>query len=316
MSAAPAAAAPAAALETSVPTTRRTHHRLTRTAWTFMGPFALFYVLFLIWPVIYMVISSFFNTTLVHRGLGSFAGFANYQEMLGKHEFWVSMWNTIYFTLLTVPPLVILAFVLAVLANRVQRGQWFFRLAFFLPFILPSAAIALIWNYIFTPATGLWATIQGWFGDANPQSVLGTPNLAMIGIAITTVWWTIGFNFVLFLAGLQDVPREVYEAAAVDGASAWQQIKSITIPLLAPTTGLVVLLQIIASLKIFDQVYLMTSGGPGISTEVVLGLVTNTAFTDYRVGAASAASVLLFIVILLVTLVREVIERASAKRGN
>ena len=315
MSAAPAAAAPAAVLETSVPTTRRTH-RLTRTAWTFMGPFALFYVLFLIWPVIYMVISSFFNTTLVHRGLGSFAGFANYQEMLGKHEFWVSMWNTIYFTLLTVPPLVILAFVLAVLANRVQRGQWFFRLAFFLPFILPSAAIALIWNYIFTPATGLWATIQGWFGDANPQSVLGTPNLAMIGIAITTVWWTIGFNFVLFLAGLQDVPREVYEAAAVDGASAWQQIKSITIPLLAPTTGLVVLLQIIASLKIFDQVYLMTSGGPGISTEVVLGLVTNTAFTDYRVGAASAASVLLFIVILLVTLVREVIERSTAKRGN
>ena len=315
MSAAPAAPAPAAAIDrkTTIP-----HHgirRMTGTAWAFMGPFAIFYVLFLVWPVIYMVISSFFNTALVHRGIGSFAGLANYQEMLGKHEFWVAMWNTIYFTILTVPPLVIIAFILAVLANRVQRGQWFFRLAFFLPFILPSAAIALIWNYIFTPATGLWATIQGWFGDANPQSVLGTPNTAMIGIAITTVWWTIGFNFVLFLAGLQDIPRELYEAAAVDGASTWQQIKGITIPLLAPTTGLVLLLQIIASLKIFDQVYLMTGGGPGISTEVVLGLVTNTAFTDYRVGAAAAASVLLFIVILLVTLVREVIERAQGKRG-
>ena len=316
MSAAPAAAARAATHTTRAAVTApRGPRRLTRTAWMFMGPFAIFYVLFLIWPVIYMVISSFFNTALVHRGLGSFAGLANYQEMLGKHEFWVAMWNTIYFTILTVPPLVIIAFILAVLANRVQRGQWFFRLAFFLPFILPSAAIGLIWGYIFTPGTGLWATVQGWFGDANPQSVLGTPNLAMIGIAITTIWWTIGFNFVLFLAGLQDVPREVYEAAAVDGASAWQQIKSITIPLLAPTTGLVVLLQIIASLKIFDQVYLMTSGGPGISTEVVLGLVTNTAFTDYRVGAAAAASVLLFIVILLVTLVREVIERAQGKRG-
>ncbi len=281
-----------------------------------MGPFAIFYILFLIWPVIYMAISSFFNTSLVHKGLGSFAGLANYQEMLTKHEFWVAMWNTIEFTLYTVPPLVILAFILAVLANRVQRGQWFFRLAFFLPFILPSAAIALIWNYIFTPGTGLWATVQGWFGDSNPQAVLGTPNLAMIGIAITTVWWTIGFNFVLFLAGLQDIPREIYEAAAVDGASTWQQIKSITIPMLGPTTGLVVLLQIIASLKIFDQVYLMTSGGPGISTEVVLQLVTNTAFTDYRVGAASAASVLLFIVILLVALVREVIERSMSKRGN
>ena len=314
MSAAPAAPAPAAAIDPSSTTTRaRGARRMTRTAWGFLGPFAVFYVLFLIWPVIYMFISSLFNTTLVHRGLGSFAGLANYREMLGKNEFWVSMWNTIYFTLLTVPPLVFIAFVLAVLANRAQRGQWFFRLAFFLPFILPSAAIALIWNYVFTPATGLWPTIQGWFGDSNPQSVLGTPNLAMVGIALTTVWWTIGFNFVLFLAGLQDIPREIYEAAAVDGASAWQQIKSITVPLLGPTTGLVVLLQIIASLKIFDQVYLMTGGGPGISTEVVLQLVTNTAFTDYRVGAASAASVLLFIVILLVTLVREIIERASAK---
>ena len=315
MSLTPAAPAPAAAIDQSATVPRRGIRHLTGTAWAFMGPFAIFYVLFLIWPVIYMVISSFFNTALVHRGIGSFAGFANYKEMLTKHEFWVAMWNTIYFTILTVPPLVIIAFVLAVLANRVQRGQWFFRLAFFLPFILPSAAIALIWNYIFTPSTGLWATIQGWFGDGNPQSVLGTPNTAMIGIAITTIWWTIGFNFVLFLAGLQDVPREIYEAAAVDGASTWQQIKGITIPLLAPTTGLVVLLQIIASLKIFDQVYLMTGGGPGLSTEVVLGLVTNTAFTDYRVGAAAAASVLLFIVILLVTLVREVIERAQGKRG-
>ena len=275
MSAAPAAPAPAAAIDPSSTTTRaRGARRMTRTAWGFLGPFAVFYVLFLIWPVIYMFISSLFNTTLVHQGLGSFAGLANYREMLGKNEFWVSMWNTIYFTLLTVPPLVFIAFVLAVLANRVQRGQWFFRLAFFLPFILPSAAIALIWNYIFTPATGLWPTIQGWFGDTNPQSVLGTPDLAMVGIALTTVWWTIGFNFVLFLAGLQEIPREIYEAAAVDGASAWQQIKSITVPLLGPTTGLVVLLQIIASLKIFDQVYLMTGGGPGISTEVVLQLVT------------------------------------------
>jgi multiple sugar transport system permease protein len=128
------------------------------------------------------------------------------------------------------------------------------------------------------------------------------------------VWWTIGFNFVLYLAGLQDIPRELYEAAAVDGASPWQQIRSITIPLLNRTTTLVILLQIVASMKIFDQVYLMTAGGPGISTQVLLGLVTTTAFTDYRVGAASAASVLLFIVILLITLVRQLIVRAQERR--
>ncbi|CAI9405500.1 carbohydrate ABC transporter permease [Aestuariimicrobium sp. T2.26MG-19.2B] len=288
--------------------------RETRIAWAFLAPFAVLYVLFLIWPVIYMVISSFFNTTLVHKGLGSFAGGANYAEMLSKHEFWVAMWNTIWFTILTVVPLVLLAFVLAILANRVRRGQWFFRLAFFLPFILPSAAIGIIWNFIYTPDSGLWNQVQKWFGNDSPSPVLATPHLAMIGIAIATIWWTIGFNFVLYLAGLQDIPRELYEAAAVDGATPWQQIRSITVPMLSPTTQLVVLLQIIASLKIFDQVYLMTGGGPGISTEVVLQLVTNTAFTDYRVGAASAASVLLFLVILIVALVRVAIDRIRSRK--
>jgi multiple sugar transport system permease protein len=285
-----------------------------RAGWLFLAPFGIFYVLFLVWPVIYMFITSFFHTTLVKPGFGTFAGLANYQEMLTKPEFWSSLWHTIQFTLYTVPPLVILAFVFAILANRVRRGQWFFRLAFFVPFILPSAAIALIWFFIFTPTTGLWNGFQTWLGAADPSPVLGTPALAMIGIAITTIWWTIGFNFILYLAGLQDIPRELYEAAAVDGASTWQQIRSITLPLLSRTTTLVILLQIIASLKIFDQVYLLTAGGPGISTQVLLGLVTTTAFTDYRVGAASAASVLLFLVILIVTLLRQVVERAQQRR--
>ncbi len=288
---------------------------MARSAWLFIAPFGIFYLLFLIWPVIYMVITSFFNTTLVKKGFGSFAGVANYREMLTKPEFWSAMWHTIQFTIYTTPPLVILAFVFAVLANRVRRGQWFYRLAFFVPFILPSAAIALIWTFIFTPSTGLWNSFQRLLGDSAPLPVLGTPSLAMIGIAITTLWWTIGFNFVLYLAGLQDVPRELYEAAAVDGATPWQQIRSITIPLLRRTTTLVILLQIIASMKIFDQVYLMTGGGPGISTQVLLGLVTGTAFTDYRVGAASAASVLLFIVILLITVVRQFVERAQERRA-
>ena len=285
-----------------------------RSAWLFIAPFGLFYLLFLIWPVVYMFITSLFNTSLVRPGFGEFVGFANYQEMLSKPEFWSALWHTIQFTLYTVPPLVVLAFVFAVLANQVGRGEWLFRLAFFVPFILPSAAIALIWSFIYSPTTGLWNSLQATLGVESPSPVLGTPDLAMIGIAITTVWWTIGFNFILYLAGLQDIPRELYEAASVDGASRWQQIRTITIPLLSRTTTLVVLLQIIASLKIFDQVYLMTGGGPGISTQVLLGLVTTTAFTDYRVGAASAASVLLFLVILLVTVVRQLIERFQQRK--
>jgi multiple sugar transport system permease protein len=285
-----------------------------RGAWLFLAPFGIFYLAFLLGPTIWMLVTSFFNTSTVRPGLGSFAGFANYAEMLGRADFWSALWHTIQFTIYTTPPLVILAFVFAVLTNRLGRGQWYFRLAFFLPFILPSATISLIWVFIFTPATGLWASAQSALGITPGAGVLADPNTAMIGIAIATVWWTLGFNFVLYLAGLQEIPRELYEAAAVDGASNWAQIRYITIPMLGRTTTLVILLQIIASLKIFDQVYLMTSGGPGISTQVLLGLVTSTGFTDNRIGAASAASFLLFILIVVIAIIRQLFDRSAARR--
>lgn len=234
----------------------------TRPAWLFVAPFALFYLAFLLGPSIYMFIASFFDTSLVKTGLGTFAGFANYAEMLGNPSFWSSMWHTLQFTIYTVPPLVVLSFVFAVLANRMTRGSWFWRLAFFVPYILPSATVSLIWVFVFSADTGIWPTIQKWFGAEAPTPVLASPTFAMVGIAITTIWWTIGFNFILYLAGLQDVPRELYEAAALDGATPWQQIRYLTIPMLSRTTTLVILLQIIASLKIFDQVAIMTDGGP------------------------------------------------------
>ncbi|RKR75099.1 carbohydrate ABC transporter permease [Frondihabitans australicus] len=285
-----------------------------RRAWLFLAPFGVFYLAFLLGPTVWMLVSSFFNTSTVHAGLGSFAGFKNYGEMLTRSDFWSSMWHTLQFTIYTTPPLVILAFFFAVLTNRIRRGQWFFRLAFFLPYILPSATISLIWVFIFTPSSGLFASVQSALGMTPGAGVLASPNTAMIGVAVATVWWTLGFNFVLYLAGLQEIPRELYEAAAVDGATTWNQIRYITLPLLSRTTTLVILLQIVASLKIFDQVYLMTSGGPGISTQVALGLITNTGFTDDRIGAASAASVLLLIVIVAIAVIRQIIDTRLARK--
>jgi multiple sugar transport system permease protein len=280
-----------------------------RTAWGFLAPFAVFYVLFLLGPAVIMLVVSFFNSSTVKSGLGSFAGFGNYTEMFGRADFWDAMWHTVQFTIYTTPPLVVLGFVLAVLTNRIGRGQWFFRLAFFLPFVLPSATISLIWLFIFTPGTGLWALGEQLIGITPGPGVLASPATAMIGVALATIWWTLGFNFVLYLAGLQEIPREIYEAAAVDGASQWEQIRYITLPLLRRTTTLVILLQIIASLKIFDQVYLMTQGGPGTATQVALQLVTGTAFTDNRIGAASAASTILFVLIVAIAVVRQLTDR-------
>jgi multiple sugar transport system permease protein len=125
----------------------------------------------------------------------------------------------------------------------------------------------------------------------------------MWSLALTTVWWTLGFNFVLYLAGLQDIPRELYEAASIDGAGPWQQITRITIPMLARTTSLVLVLQIIASLKLFDQAYIMTSGGPNFSTRPVLEYIYDVGFTDFRTGYAASASTLFFILVLAVSAV-------------
>ena len=223
-----------------------------RTATWFLLPFIALYLLFIIGPALYGLVMSFTNASLVKGGLNGFAGLANYREALQSSDFWSSLWHTIWFTILTTPPLIVLALVFALLADRVRRGRWFVRLAFFAPYILPSAVVALIWMFMYTPAIGLADAAIGKIG-LTPPNWLGSESFAMVSLAITTIWWTLGFNFVLYLAGLQEIPRELYEASAIDGAGPWQQIRSITIPMLSRTTTLVAVLQVIASLKVFDQ---------------------------------------------------------------
>lgn len=282
----------------------------SRPAMAFLAPFVALYVLFIIGPAIYGLVMSFFDTSLVKPGLSSFAGLGNYAEALQSKDFWSSLWHTIWFTILTTPPLIVLGFVLALLADRVGRGRWFFRLAFFAPFILPSAVMALIWIWIYTPGLGILETALKTIGIGAPNW-LGDASWAMPSLAISTVWWTLGFNFILYLAGLQDIPAELYEAAEIDGAGPWQQIRHITIPLLARTTTLVAVLQVIASLKVFDQMYIMTAGGPNFSTRSVLEYIYDQGFTNFRVGYASALSMLFFVVVLAVSAVWFAIVRSQ-----
>jgi multiple sugar transport system permease protein len=292
---------------------RNTQPGHTRPALLMLAPFLVLYLLFIIGPVLYMVVMSFFDSSLTESGLGGFAGFGNFAEAFRSADFWSSLWHTLWFTVLTTPPLVVLALVFAMLADRVARGRWFFRLAFFLPYVLPSAVVALIWMWLYTPELGLLSKIVTGLGFAEPNW-LGSPSLAMWSLALTTVWWTLGFNFVLYLAGLQDIPRELYEASSMDGASPWQQLRRITIPLLGRTTALVVVLQVIASLKVFDQMYIMTSGGPNYSTRSMLEYVYDLGFTDLRTGYAAAASTLFFLLVLAVSAVWVVLTRRQEQR--
>jgi multiple sugar transport system permease protein len=284
-----------------------------RVAWAFLVPFGLFYLAFILGPLAYQLVSSFFSTSLVRPGIGSVLGFGNYVEVLTSGTFWIAVRNTLVFTVLTAVPLVLLGLTMAILVNRVARAQWLFRLAFFAPYVLPSATMALIWYFLYSPELGLIDSVLTWLG-VGPAALLGNPGTALPAIALSTVWWTVGFNFVLYLAGLQEIPRELYEAASLDGASGWQQIRHITVPLLGRTTTLVIVLQVINSLKVFDQIFIMTQGGPGTASISVLEYVYNTSFTDYRVGAASAASMVFFLLILGVSAVWLTLTRRSQAR--
>lgn len=294
-------------------TTRRHLDTSHRVAWAFLAPFGLFYLAFILGPLAYQLVSSFFTTSLVRPGIGSALGFGNYAEVLTSATFWIAVRNTIVFTVLTAVPLVLLGLTMAILVNRVARAQWLFRLAFFAPYVLPSATMALIWYFLYSPELGLIDSVLSGFG-LGPAALLGNPGTALPAIALATVWWTVGFNFVLYLAGLQEIPRELYEAASLDGASGWQQIRLITVPLLGRTTTLVIVLQVINSLKVFDQIFIMTQGGPGTASISVLEYVYNTSFTDYRVGAASAASMVFFLLILGVSAVWLTLTRRSQAR--
>ncbi|MCM4077864.1 carbohydrate ABC transporter permease [Paractinoplanes hotanensis] len=283
-----------------------------RAATGFLLPFALLYLAFILGPAVYGLVMSFFDASLVRPGLGGFAGFGNYTEALQSADFWSSLWHTLWFTILTTPPLIVLAFVFALLADRVSRGRWFFRLAFFAPFILPSAVVALIWIFMYTPELGLLEVGLAKIGVTAP-AWLGDPTWAMPSLAVTTIWWTLGFNFILYLAGLQEIPRDLYEASAIDGAGPWQQIRRITVPMLGRTTTLVAVLQVIASLKVFDQMYLMTAGGPDFATRSVLQYVYDQGFTNFRLGYAAAVSMLFFLVVLAVSAVWFTIVRRQEK---
>ncbi len=276
-----------------------TERRWTQHGLLFVVPFLVVYVAFLVWPLLLGLRMSLSSVNIAGTNAG-FVGFANYAEAFADPRMWRSLWNTVLFTALSTVPLVVLGLVFALLVHNLRFVRWLWRLSFFAPFLLPSAVVALLWRQmIYQPGFGL---LNGTFGT--DILWLGDPDLAMWSVVMTTVWWTVGFNFLLYLAALQSIPEQLYEAASIDGASAWHKLRSITLPLLRRTTGLIVVLQLLASLKVFDQIYLMTGGGPENSTRPIIEYAYDIGFMGYRVGYASAVSYILFVLIVAVSLVQ------------
>jgi multiple sugar transport system permease protein len=269
----------------------------------FCVPFLVVYAAFLIYPMLLGVRMSLFNWSLTGTGTDQFLGLGNYREMLGDEAVWLSLWNTVLFTLMSTPPLVGIALLMALLTNRAMRFRWIYRLAYFAPYVLPVSVVTLIWTWLYQPGFGL---INGTLTALGFSEIewLTDSQWAMLAVVIATVWWTVGFNYLLYLAGLQDIPEELYEAADLDGAGWFARLRDITLPLLRRTTGLVLVLQILASLKIFDQIYLMTEGGPNFATRPIIQYIYESGFTNYRIGYASAVSYMFFAVIVLVSILQ------------
>jgi multiple sugar transport system permease protein len=276
----------------------------TLEGYLFLAPFLVVYCVFRIYPVFRGIYISLFDWDLV-GGYRHYIGLENYREMFQDDRFWASLWHTVYFVLLSTPLIVIVGLLLAVAVNRTMRGMAIFRTVFFAPYALSISVVTLIWVMVLnaSPNRGFLANFMTDLG-LQPIRWLTDLHLAMPAIVITTLWWTVGFNMLLFLAGLQDIPKEVYEAARIDGAGRWALLRRITLPLLKPTMILVAILQVIASFQIFGQVYLMTRGGPANATRVLVQYIYETGFRDWFLGYASAMSVVLFAIMFVISLLQ------------
>ena len=272
------------------------------TGYMFVLPYFCFFGLFTLYPIL----QGFFMSLTERDIFGfdiRFVGLKNYAQMLTDQRFWTALKNTASFTLMDVPTNVVLAILLATLLNRHFRGKEISLSMVFFPRLLSISVIAFIWLWLYEPEWGLLNHYLSFLG-VGPINWLRDPSVALRAVVVATVWWTVGNNVVLFMAGMQQIPTEVYEAAELDGSVGLHRFFRITLPLLRPTAQFVVIMQIIASFQIFGQVNIMTGGGPAGATRVLVQYIYETGFSYFEMGYAAALSYILFLLIMVVSVIQ------------
>ncbi len=281
-----------------------------RVGVAFIAPAIAVLSVFLFYPTIATLWTSL-TTAKINRA-GKFVGIDNYLTLLESKDFWVDFKNTVIYAIFYAPLVVIVALALALLLNRRDiRGVGFFRTAMFLPFVISLTVASIAWGFLLSPSLGLipyWASEL--FG-VDKLNLLGNRDTAMATIVAITVWKNFGYFMVIFLAGLQGISQELYEAASLDGAGPWQKFVHITLPALRPTFNYIIIFGLIGSFQVFDQVFIMTSGGPDRATETLAYRIYIEAFGNGRLGYASALSYVLLMMTLIIGVIQLV---TNAKR--
>lgn len=276
----------------------------------FLLPSLLGMIIFLILPILSSLGLSFMKWDLL--GEMKWVGLENYIKVFQDATFYQALRHTLIFIAGYLPSVLILALGVAMLLNGKIKGLTFFRGVYFLPVISSWVAVSIIWKWIFNPEFGLMNYFLSLVGIAGP-TWLSDPKWAMFAVIITSVWKDIGFITVIYLSGLQDIPDMYYEAADIDGAGWFCKFTNVTIPLLSNTTFFVLIISLINSFQVFDQVWIMTEGGPGGATSVLVEQIYKNAFRYYKMGYASALSWVLFGIIFIITIFQ---NRLQKKWGN
>src|SRR5271170_4196824 len=283
------------------------------TAAILMAPFVVIYGLLFVYPTIKMAQLSLTSAPLI--GAGKWVGLDNYFRLASDRLFSVAIWNTVYFVILSVAPSTLIGLMVALGVNRLKGWlQSVVLAAFFLPYILPVSVVFRIWQWMCDKDCGIAQHAVQLFNDGQRLSIFRTIPLFMPAVAIVTIWWLIGFNVLLFIAGLRNISSEIYEAAELDGAGRWTQFRRITWPLIWPVTVLVLTIQLILQLKIFDQVYLFAANVRTDATMVMVQYILKQAFQMNRGGLAAAASVLLFALIVVLSVLQFQLLRSRGAR--
>ncbi len=254
---------------------------------------------FVAYPAVKSLYLSFHDVEPFTQTL-SWVGLENFKNLFGSADFFHSLKVTFHFSLLTVLPAVFLSLILALLLDANPFFQNLWRTLFLLPVAISSAMAAMLWIFLFNPTAGYLNYLLDCFGVSGPNW-LADPNWALYSVALVTVWKEIGFNVIFFLAGLSSIPKDVTEAAWIDGASAWRRTVSITLPLLSPTILFVTIVSLINSFQTFGQIHILTGGGPAGTTTTLVYNLYQDAFTNFRTGFASAQAVVLFAILLVAT---------------
>jgi multiple sugar transport system permease protein len=274
----------------------------------FLGPGLVGFVIFYVVPIITSLYVSFTEWDLLSSP--EFIGLKNYQTLVGDPNFWMALKNTMFYILGYLPAVVAIGLGVALLLNSKLKARTLFRGVYFLPVVTSWVAVSLVWAWLFNPVYGLINYLLSLGGIAGPNW-LTDPSTAMIAIIITSVWKDIGFIMVLYLGGLQNISPSLYEAASIDGANNFKKFWKITLPMLQPTTFFVVMISLINSFQVFDQVNVMTGGGPGNATNVLVQNIYKSAFGFFEMGYAAAMSWALFLIIFAVSLVQMWGERRN-----